>query len=474
MLEIVHDLAPGAELWFGHWDYGTELDFMAAVDCLASNVDIVVDDIAFINAGPYDGTSQVSQNASDALNDPANRVRGYYNAVGNYAGAHYQEPYDDSGTTYSFMGAAWDLHRFAATANTSAGLLIDPCACRDGLILRPDGTVTVLLQWNDPWGGSANDYDLFLFSGSTQLAVGGDQQDGGDLPAEAVSYTNESGSSLQLDIVIGNFEDSAATRTFDMFVICTACDTLSNGARHNFNTHCGSVPNNGDAGGGVVSLGAIAAADPGLDTIESFSSCGPTDDGRLKPDASAVDGVMITGNGGFSSPFYGTSAAAPHVAGVAALLLDCNPALSRSQLRAAIVDTAVDLAPGGPDNFSGHGRIDALAAAQQAGCGGAGPTATPTATATPTSTSTPTPTATATSTATPTRTPTPAGLAGDASCDRRVNSLDAALILQRDAGLLAALPCAGNGDVNEDGRVNSLDATLVLQYGAGLLDHLPV
>ena len=45
MLEIVHDIAPGAELWFGHCGMGTSLDFNAAVDCLASHTDVVVDDI---------------------------------------------------------------------------------------------------------------------------------------------------------------------------------------------------------------------------------------------------------------------------------------------------------------------------------------------------------------------------------------------------------------------------------------------
>ena len=74
-------------------------------------------------------------------------------------------------------------------------------------------------------------------------------------------------------------------------------------------------------------------------------------------------------------------------------------------------------------------------------------------------------------TPTPTITPTPAPLPGDANCDGTVNSIDAALVLQFNAGLLGSLPC--RGDVNGDGKVTSIDAALILQFAAGLLDSLP-
>ena len=67
----------------------------------------------------------------------------------------------------------------------------------------------------------------------------------------------------------------------------------------------------------------------------------------------------------------------------------------------------------------------------------------------------------------------PATIVGDASCDGLVNPLDAALILQLTAGMIAALPCPGGGDTNGDGTTNPLDAALVLQFSAGLLDSLP-
>ena len=63
--------------------------------------------------------------------------------------------------------------------------------------------------------------------------------------------------------------------------------------------------------------------------------------------------------------------------------------------------------------------------------------------------------------------------AHDVNCDGRTNTIDATLLLQFDAGIVASLPCAGNADVNRDGRSDALDAVLILQYNAGLI-NLPL
>lgn len=62
---------------------------------------------------------------------------------------------------------------------------------------------------------------------------------------------------------------------------------------------------------------------------------------------------------------------------------------------------------------------------------------------------------------------------GDANCNGAVNAIDAAIVLQSSAGLLATIPCADNADANQNGTVNSLDAALILQFAAGLIGHLP-
>ena len=59
---------------------------------------------------------------------------------------------------------------------------------------------------------------------------------------------------------------------------------------------------------------------------------------------------------------------------------------------------------------------------------------------------------------------------GDANCNGVINSIDATLILQFDAGLVDSLQCPGFADVNWDHHVNAVDATIILQIGAGLLD----
>src|SRR5262245_8056876 len=76
----------------------------------------------------------------------------------------------------------------------------------------------------------------------------------------------------------------------------------------------------------------------------------------------SIDCVSVTGAGGFPSQFCGTSASAPHVAGVVALLLQTRPALTTAQVLFALQSTAADRGSGGFDNTYGSGLIDALGA----------------------------------------------------------------------------------------------------------------
>jgi hypothetical protein len=502
LLEIIHDVAPGASLMFGYFAFDAGVYFNEAVSCLAEYADIIVDDIGYYGAGPYNGTSYISLNTADELNGNG-RVRAYITAAGNQAGRHYQGRFVNSGYLIPQADEHWSAHEFdefdPAYPVEHVGL-VNPPANFDRIELRAGGVIRATLVWNDPWNASSNDYDLFFSDGTEVRPCFGslNPQDGDDHPVENCVVSNTSGSTINIDLFIANRGGKALPRVMDLFVQeCSRCEFQGNGTYLDFTTRSSSIPNQSDAGGSpasVITVGAVGYNSP--TGIEGFSGRGPTEDGRVKPDIVAPDRVCVTASGGFiptaatcqtfGKRFLGTSAAAPHVAGVAALLLQCEPTLSRVGLRDAIIETAKDIAEPGPDQTYGHGLVDAVEGAVSIGYCGA-PTPTPTMTPTPTDTATPTdtptitptptdtPLATDTPTITPTRsvTATPLPLVGDVNCDRIVNAIDAALILQYGAGLLGTLPCQPNADVNEDGSISAIDAALVLQLVAWLLGSLP-
>lgn len=372
MLEIVHDIAPGAQLFFAN--FATDMEFNEAVNFLSANTDVVVDDIGFFGK-PYDGTSVVSQNSASALNNNGNRIRARLNSVGNQARTHYQEDFFDSGLDgTSIVGSQGNLHLFQATADTTDILGLGP-GIGDVIFLPAGASVRIFLVWNDPFGTSNNDYDLFLLQDGTGSVVARSQdfQTGTQPPVEFIPFVNTTGMDDFFLIIVQNFANLAAARNLDLFVL----DVTD----HNYNTVRSSVPAQSDAGGSpvsVISVGAARWETP--NSIEDFSSNGPTNDGRLKPDLITVDGVAITGAGGFGhSPpgsfpqsFLGTSAASPHAAGVAALVLQSAPCLStgsagvltpengRMALRKLLLNNSIDLGVPGADNVFGFGRLDAF------------------------------------------------------------------------------------------------------------------
>jgi len=156
----------------------------------------------------------------------------------------------------------------------------------------------------------------------------------------------------------------------------------------------------------VIAVGAVNAMSPG--TAEPFSSNGPVTHVYPvrtvipKPDVCAPDRVAVSGAGGFKTVFVGTSAAAPHVAGLCALAWSARPDLTASALRAALVSSAVDLGVAGRDNIYGWGRADGIAMYALV--------AVPTPTPTPTPTAPALPPAMAVTTAPQTASPTPVAI----------------------------------------------------------------
>ncbi len=354
MLEIVHDLAPGAELWFAGSFPPTPLDFFNEVTFLAARVDVLVTDVGFFFYFP-NGQSTLTQAVALALANPSNRLRGFVQSTANWADKHYAGLYTSSGLGDS-LGP---YHLFASNDQTTGPSNPAPF---NRFFVAAGTSGVVILSWNDPAGNLTNSYLIVPLDcanpgtpGSTNPTPAGfpepfDLQPFGPFPSDRT-----------LCYAIRNVGNHALPRTLNVIVtgiVNTPNGCGFNSAVHQFNTRSMSLVPPADAPGDAIAVGAVPQCAP--NQIEVFSSLGPTFDGRSKPDVVAVDGISVAGAGGFPSTFFGTSAAAPHVAGIAALLLQLNPSLSRAQLKSVLQQGAFPL---GDLNTFGAGRVDALSSA---------------------------------------------------------------------------------------------------------------
>lgn len=144
------------------------------------------------------------------------------------------------------------------------------------------------------------------------------------------------------------------------------CGTNSTNPNNNYM----NIPPYG-TGKNILTIGAINSDD---DSMTSYSSWGPTDDGRIKPELVAP-GDEIRGDTGIKSTipsnsyttYYGTSMASPAVAGVSALIIEnfiknYNYKPWPSTTKAILIHTATDLGREGPDYSFGYGKINAIEA----------------------------------------------------------------------------------------------------------------
>jgi hypothetical protein len=350
MLEIVHDLAPGAQLYFsGPLD---SAEMVQSINYLVTQgCNVIVDDLSFFGES-YFSDSSVAQAAASAV---AQGVV-YVTSSGNYSNQrHYQAQFTPGD---AFQGGV--MHRFAGTDDAND-------------ITVPSFTqVIVFFQWSDAWGSTpaASDYRIYLTDTTGKVITNATTGFVNGTPFRGVAYFNGTGASKAVQIRIVNMNNSPS-RELEFFEITNTGANLP--LQYSV---AGDALIGHEAVDGVMAIAAANASSP--TSVASYSSRGgstiytnfatQTKVIRQSLDGTGIDGVSnrVGQLGYFVSPFYGTSAAAPHVAAIAALVKQLNPSLTQPQVVQLLNDTATDISTPGYDINSGAGLYNALSAVYKA------------------------------------------------------------------------------------------------------------
>lgn len=319
--EIVLDVAPEASLHL--YAVGTELDIAAAVDwAVLRGVDVISMSLGTA-AAPGDGTGFLC----DVVNGARSRGVLFVVSAGNYGQGHYEGRFADAD------GDGW--HEFAAGDEVL-----------DLGYLEAGTPVELVLTWDD-WPYSAQDYDLYLVGPGGVVAYSVNAQAGSFPPLECISC--EAPYSGSYGVAVARY---AATRPVRLELFSFYEDLAE------YRVPEGSLTSPADAAG-ALAVGAVNWID---DSLKDYSSRGPTNDARTKPDLAAPAGVSTLSSRPLA--FEGTSCAAPHVAGAAALLKSADPSLAAAGLQQELESLALDLGPPGRDNLYGAGSLRLAVPAQ--------------------------------------------------------------------------------------------------------------
>jgi hypothetical protein len=378
MLELIYDLAPGAQLFFA-----TALPSQAAfatniLNLRAAGCDIIVDDVGYFREAVF-----ADDNVAQAVNSVTASGALYFSSAGN-------EGNKDDNTSGVWEGDFLDSGTGTAGTVTIAGGTFHNFGggvTNDQLTQGNGGNAPIGLFWSDPLGGSGNDYDLYILDAGLTAVVNAatNIQDGNDDPVELSTISPSAGRRLLI------FKKTAAAVRavhLNSFRGRLAINTTGQTHGHSAAAAAFSV---------AATPAASFAAPPNpmgpfpnpfnsSNVSELFSSDGPrrvffNPDGtpitpgnflfgsnggtvRQKPDITAADGTS-TSVPGFS-PFFGTSAAAPHAAAIAALLKSAG-SFTPAQIRTALTSSAIDIEAAGVDRDTGAGIIMAFQALQAIG-----------------------------------------------------------------------------------------------------------
>lgn len=380
LMQIVHDIAPGAKLLFHSGSNGTATTANAILKMATDyKANIIVDDFKAISANFFQEDA-VTQAVKKAVN--AGVV--YITAAGNEGRNAYQSAYHE----YHDNVLKLNAHNFA----TDGGVDIYQ------QITVPEGVgFNLMLQWDSPAysisgsSGSQNDLDIFIFNKQhTRILAASAFDNIGKDPIEDLYFLNDVGSGEAVfDIVITKASGAApqtmkyiilnsidgiigeyATGSSGIFGHANAASAITVGASNYMNTpKYGQFP---------VLVEYYSSAGGGSILFDAKGNRLSVPITNNKPDITAPDDVdttffgnQDTDNNGLPN-IAGTSAAAPHVAGIAALLLQFKPRLQPVDIKNILNETAIDITqinnkaksnlPMGFDFDSGYGLVNAEAA----------------------------------------------------------------------------------------------------------------
>jgi hypothetical protein len=351
MLQIVHDVAPKATLAF-RTGFISQGDFAQGVRQLvdAAHCDIIIDDITWVNE-PFFRDGFVAQ----AANYAHDQGKTYISAAGNFAGQAYSDnfrpvaaPNGMSGVAHNFSTSGTDIYQ------------------RLTLAPAPQDKYTIVLQWDNNFytlgqaNPTPNDLDIYLVDDNGNILFGMNGNSVGKDPIEVMSFHVLGSSPVTANIMVVCANGSASTNVKFKYIIMRGGATMME-----YNTTGNSTIVGQANAAGALAVGAVrytkTPAYPPLGqvpTIETFSSLGGTPvNGQLrnKPDFCAPDGgnttvefhsLDIEGDG--EPNFFGTSAAAPHAGGVAAVLMSGSQKfrgtrMGPDEIKSILQSTAIDM-----------------------------------------------------------------------------------------------------------------------------------
>ena len=364
MCQLIHDMAPKAGLAFstvflGEGNFADQIRNLA--DPGIGNCTVLTDDV-FYFAEPCFQDGIIAQ-AVDEVVSPGNVA--YFSSAGNFATASYQ---NNAPAFAQRPGSANHQLNF----NTGPG----GADYRQFYSIPSGYDLSLGIHWSSPFyttTGVGSDLDAYLLNadGDT-VASASDDNLFNQTPFEYLFFINDSSQTHTQDFYLVIVSRAGGTDPSRLRIT-----NLGNAQASNYWTNTGSLFGH-TAAAHAQSVAAVPGYEP--QSPEYFTSHGyvvilfdadglplATPDHRAKPDIAAVDGCENSFFGqdypvNGTPNFYGTSAAAPDAAAVAALLWQARPGLSSADLTDRLKATAHDIALPGPDSISGAGRVDAYAA----------------------------------------------------------------------------------------------------------------